>query len=537
MKENDQFSTAQPHLRHMYLRYLRNGLIVLLLITLPLVAGLSIILHNLINTPNANGISATLAPDGKQLIGISDGSYAFDTNRPDGNIKQQASTALKSGDVDNAKRLWNQAVSSDTNDAESLIYLEDQRVLASHQPYITIVVGITIVGQDNGIGQGVGQSDLQGAYVAQKESNDGLKLPHGILVRLLIASSGDTATDAMTVAKQIVQAAKADNTIVGVMGWPISDAALQAIPVLVKAHIPTVSESASDDKLTGISPYFFRVVPPNSVLAASAAKYAQVQLHAKTVAVFVDHTNTYSNGLAAGFVKTFANGSNTYFEEKYTVKNPIELNRDIQDLGKHTPVPNLIFFSGYAQNACTLLADLPTFGQFATLPVLGGEALYEQGGYQATCRNAGFRLHFLAYTYFDEWSTFGLEAQQPAFFADYGNYFDPNKSHLGQYNYTRADNDPILSYDAMQALLQGSSIALSNKQKFTLDDLRKALTQINGAQSIQGVSGQISFGTDGNPIQKALLTLSVGTDSQIKMAGQNPVDGIFLKPSQQTGGS
>jgi len=51
------------------------------------------------------------------------------------------------------------------------------------------------------------------------------------------------------------------------------------------------------------------------------------------------------------------------------------------------------------------------------------------------------------------------------------------------------------------------------------------LTQIKGTKSIQGVSGQISLGSDGNPINKAIVVLYVDPNGHIKL---NSVQGCFL---------
>jgi eukaryotic-like serine/threonine-protein kinase len=148
-----------------------------------------------------NGIGVTKAPDG-EYIGISDGTFAFDTNRPDGHFKTQAADKLKARDVSGAESLWQSGLTADTNDAEEFIYLEDQRVLTSGNPYITLVVGTIMTGESID----VGRYDLQGAYIAQKEFNNGHKLSNNLQVRLLIANSGNVATYATVVAQQIVQA-------------------------------------------------------------------------------------------------------------------------------------------------------------------------------------------------------------------------------------------------------------------------------------------------------------------------------------------
>ena len=85
----------------------------------------------------------------------------------------------------------------------------------------------------------------------------------------------------------------------------------------------------------------------------------------------------------------------------------------------------------------------------------------------------------------------------------------------------------ILAYDATQTLLAGSKIALTSNKKFSPDDLRQALTQIKGAQAVQGVSGQISFADNNEPANKAVIILSVAQGGYIQME-PGVEDGTFL---------
>ena len=454
-------------------------------------------------------------------IGISDGSFAFDTNRSDGNLKTQAASSFRQGNVSSAVALWDQANAEDSSDAEVLIYLEDQRIVSF--PHITLVVGTMLSGDSGSVG--VGRDDLQGAYVAQKEFNDGAKLSGGLKVRLLVASSGSQAQYAQQVARQIVQLAKADPTFVGVMGWPYSSRAIEAVQVLSAAHIPMVSQTASSDLLSGISPYFFRVAPSNKAEAISGAKYVEQVLHARNVAVFEDIADPYSQGLAQDFMQQFqADGNTIVATEKYTEGKPATLPGLLQDALRHNP--DCIYFSGYASDVSTLLVNLPP----GNLPVMGGDALYELNGYPSSASVGFHRLHFTAFAYPDEWGVLGLAAREPSFFANYPAAFDPNRLHRGTpYGFTRADNDAILSYDATIALLKGCNIALSanpGKKNITPQDLQQGLQRINGANAIQGVSGEIAFGTGGDPVNKAIVILSVDPQGHIKM--EPNIEGHFL---------
>src|SRR5205085_2051649 len=96
-----------------------------------------------------------------------------------------------------------------------------------------------------------------------------------------------------------------------------------------------------------------------------------------------------------------ADGKTIAVEEHYTVGKPATLVQSLRDALAHTP--DLIYFPGYANDASTLLTDLPTSGPFATLPVLGCDALYEPGGYQRSSLAALFHLHFIGLAYPDEW--------------------------------------------------------------------------------------------------------------------------------------
>ncbi len=462
--------------------------------------------------PAASGIGVHKAPNG-EYIGISDGTFAFDTNpgRTDASLKQQAAQKLAAGDSSSAETLLSQAVSTDTSDAEAQIYLED--LVVSGSPHITIVVATMLTG-----GSGtypIGRDDLQGAYVAQKEFNDGAKLRNGVQVRLLIANSGSQTVYAQAVARQIVQLAQKDNTFVGVMGWPFSSRALEVINTLKAAKIPMVSQTASSDELTGRSPYFFRVAPPDKDQGSIGAKYAEQVLHAKKVALFLDPTDAYSQSLQNAFSTQFTNdGNQIVVQEKYTVGKPVNFPQLLNDAESHNP--DLIYFSGYASDASVLLTDLQAPGQPLNLQIMGGDALYELGGYTSSAHGAATRLHFTTFAYPDEWQNLcssgkSFACTPPPFFVDYGSAYDPSNQHTaGSYGYRRTDADVMLSYDAMFVMLTASGNALTGtKTAITPNDLLLALKQIHGAQAIQGVSGQIALGPDGNPIKKAFVILKV----------------------------
>jgi predicted HTH transcriptional regulator/ABC-type branched-subunit amino acid transport system substrate-binding protein len=474
------------------------------------------------STPVGIGI---INKSNNEQIGLSDGTYVFDagTDRVDAPLKIQAAAKFAQGDKAGAVSLWKQAAQNDTSDAEALIYLEDQQVLASGSPYITLVVATTLTGSQNNIS--TGRDDLQGTYVAQKEYNKNSKLSGGRQVRLLIANAGSDSDYVTEVAGQIVQAAKQDSTIIGVMGWSFSAYAQTAIPVLASAHIPMVSSTASADSLSGVSPYFFRVVPPNRSQAVAGALYAEQQLHAKKVALFVDSRNSYSSSLADGFKQQFvSDGNQIVATEAYTVGDKASLPALLQSALNSNP--DLIYFAGYADDLAVLLVNFPT--SQPNLQVLGGDGLYEPSAYPSSAKPGFSRVHFTAFTYPDEWNILGKN--EPSFFSEYPADFNPaHVDHSANpYGFTRAADSAVLSYDATYALLQGCQNVLDAKNTLTAASLQRGLTQITGAKAIQGVSGQISFGHNGDPINKAIVILYVDQEGHIHLLEKDGIQGCFI---------
>ncbi|GCE19395.1 hypothetical protein KDK_31950 [Dictyobacter kobayashii] len=495
-------------------------LLILLLVIVLVAGGAFGVSYFLTGNKASSPISVTMIKG--EPIGISDGTIALDTTLEDGSLKTQAAQQLKQNpnNINAAISLLNEATNKNSNDAEALIYKEDIHVIQSGSPYVTLVVATMISGDQ----VRVGRDDLQGAYVAQKEFNDGAKLRNGTLVRLLIANTGSQTDTVPTVAHQIVQLQQSDPTFAGVMGWPYSGRTQAAIQILSQNHIPILSQTASSDDLTNASPYFFRVAPPNKQQGIQGAKYAEQTLHAKTIGLFYDPQDSYSQSLAQDFRQQYEGvDKNKVYTEQYTIGKAGTIASAVHDvLNKNI---DLIYFSGYATDVSTVLSNLPP----GNLPVMGGDALYELGGYQSSALGNFSRLRFTSFSYPDEWDVLKYSAQKPAFFNEYSAAFNPDEQHPGgSYGFTRADNDVILSYDATVTLLTAYDIALNTgKQNPTPEEVRQALLKINGDNTIQGVSGQISIGANGDPINKAILILYVDQMGRIHM--EPTYLGRFLK--------
>ncbi len=324
----------------------------------------------------------------KEGIGLSSGNLAFDTypGRSDIDLKKQTALALQQKNTSKAINLLTQAITSDPADGEAQIYNEDLHVLQSGAPSITIVLGIAIDSSATHLVRG--RADMEGAFLAQYEINTKGLLPHGLLLRLLIDNSGidnaNVATVAQFIANRVTKCGNPDH-IIAVVGWPSSSQSINARDIIAGIPLPMVSQTASSVTLSGSSPYFFRVNPPDDLQGKTLGSVAVQQLHAKTVLVLQDPKDPYSVSLANAFsnslkaLHAIAINDPMNFTEQTTTVQDYEQTTIANAISKNV---DLIFLAGFDVDAVRLAHAIgedfranPASLFLANLKVLGGDAI------------------------------------------------------------------------------------------------------------------------------------------------------------------
>lgn len=481
------------------------------------------------------GIGVSLDENGEN-IGLSDGSYALDVGneRPGSLYKSQASDALRKGDIGAATALWAQALSIDSNDAEASIYREDQRI--SSQPHVTIVVGTELTSKPVDY---TSRDQLQGACIAQLEHNKKVPTEGGLSLRLLIAKSGKNPFNSIKVANQIVEAAKSDKTIIGVLGWGTTKASLDVLKVFKDAqlHLPLLSSSSAGDDLINSSPFFFRVTSLNKEGAHVLAKYAKEGLKLQKLVFVYEYQDTFSQNFVDDFAQEFvSDGHQILIQPKYKHgSNNDEITQIVQQvLDKHpdgvllvgsraTDIANLLQAISKKSN----VKILTTGAQYASADAPLGEYdmpdfTFVSSGVPGEWQNIKSSEHVRPPDYIS------------AFFDDYKLQFDRMRAHENAYGYQQPDSFVMLAYDAMITLLKGIEIASkTGKNALTGDDLQLALLQIDKDHPVQGVAGQISFGADHDPVNKETIVLEAtkGRNFNLKY-----YEGCFLVGDTDCGG-
>ena len=463
-------------------------------------------------------------------IGLSDGRFALDVDgRADKVLKQEAAQAIQQGNLGSAVNLLTQTVLTDPTDAEAQIYNEDVHILQSGAPYVTIVLGVAI--DQNVVDQFVARADMQGAFIAQDEVNKNSMLPHGLKLRLLIDSCGMDRADVATVAQFVANRIKEGNqdNIIGVVGWPFSSQTINARDIIASAHVPEVSPTASSVQLSGSSPYFFRVNPPDDQQGKTLGTVAVSQLHAKNILVLRDPTDAYSVSLANSFALSVQALGVTTLNNTFTTSKTSVTDYEKIVNAALVQKADLIFIAGYDTDAVRLAHAVGEIGRMnvanpllVRLHVLGGDALATnlllgQGGgadaqIAATYPQDMRRLIFSAFGHPDEWTFNAIpKDQQPPFFADWlAKYQSSSDNTL---NAPNPGNDAILTTDAVRVLVQAT---IHVQGTITGQKVRDALMALGngGVPAYQGVSGRIFFDAQGNPVNKALVVLSIAVDNK-----------------------
>lgn len=465
----------------------------------------------------------------KSGIGMSDGRFVFDMYRGRNDIadKKQAALAMQHGDLSSAVEFLRRATAEDPNDGEAQIYNEDVHLLQSGASYVTVVLGLPIDNTDADLNRD--RSNMEAAFLIQQKTNSDNLLPHGLKLRILIDSSGantgDVATVAQFIANRVAMAGNIDH-IIAVVGWPYSRETINARDLIASVHLPLISQTASSVKLTGTSPYFFRVNPADDQQGKTLGVLAVNQLHAKTMLVLRDPSDSYSDSLADAFIgdakalnAKIINNPSDYFSESNTTVT--QYGKVVADAVANKV--DLIFMAGFDVDAVRLAVAVgnayranPTSDYLRTLKILGGDGLdtnlvLGQGnGADATLAvqhpQDMQRLIFSAFADPGEWAFLKIpQSKWPSCFADWANTYQSSTVTAPA---PAPGNDAILTYDAFGVIRYAVSLV---QGPLTGESIRRELVSLGGGKipPFQGVSGQIHFGADGNPVDKAVVVLQV----------------------------
>ncbi|GCE31390.1 hypothetical protein KDA_68740 [Dictyobacter alpinus] len=474
--------------------------------------------------PNGVGTSQIQAGTEQVTVGIIDENHASPFDQSNGNTSEKQ--------------------------VESLIFQENKQVVTNKQ-YMTLMVATMLSRtlDDSELSISVGLKDLSGAYLAQKDYN----AKHKLKVRLVIVNIGTRLAVDQTVEqvmKQVVLYARKDPTFRGMIGPPFSRStqlALGQLAALHQSNIPVVSPSATSDLLSN-TPGFYRVVSSDKVQSKYMGQFFgrhmvpayQAKMHLKSdaplnIAVFSDSTDPYSTSLNRDFLEQAqVQVPNLHpILEQYVVGRIDTITQGLQDALDQGA--GMIYFSGYQADLKPLENALHELkirkGITQTIPILGGDGLYEMNGYMDNEYETVFATVYAS----------PIDPNSP-FKKEFDQVFGQTADVPSGQPYALLAPHAILSYDATNTFLHAldKSLSINNNSNLpSVSDFNSALQNV----TFEGISGLISFeGGNANsfqrsdPLNKGAYVMCVDQNHHTHTAasyGPDQSEHYFLKDALQ----
>ena len=245
------------------------------------------------STPNAgtSGTSDTSNIDTTNLLSRGERLLVTENKHPD---KLAGIQAYAAGDYKTAITKFQSALASQSNDPETLIYLNNARL--ADKPHMTIATAVPITNSTSSA-----LERLRGVAQAQDEA-----VKSNVPFQVLIADDGNDSNQAQAIAKAIV----ADENILAVIGHGTSSTTLAAAPIYVENQIVMIAGTATSTDFVKIpkgsdgTQYAFRTIASDQFTGTVLARHFLSVLKKKSATVFYNSQSSYSNSLKTAFSTT-----------------------------------------------------------------------------------------------------------------------------------------------------------------------------------------------------------------------------------------
>ena len=209
-----------------------------------------------------------------------------------------------------------------------------------------------------------GQSTSNGVKLAIAEANKAGGI-NGKQIELVEYDSKGQPAEAGAVVTRLCTKDK----VAVVIGEVASSVSIAAAPICQQAHIPMVTPSSTNPKVTQQGDMIFRTCFIDPFQGYVCAKFAAENMKWKTAAVLIDQSQAYAVGLAEEFEKNFTKmGGTVGVKQQY--------NGGDQDFSATLGAirgssPDVIFVPGYYTDVANIAIQARKLG--ITAPLLGGD--------------------------------------------------------------------------------------------------------------------------------------------------------------------
>jgi ABC-type branched-chain amino acid transport systems, periplasmic component len=315
----------------------------------------------------------------------------------------------------------------------------------------------------------VGAATKQGIELAVDEINAAGGI-HGQKLRVVMRDDGGDGGRAAEIAQEFVDSAQ----VLGVIGHVNSGPTVAAAKVY-DGKVVMIATSATSPKLTGISPWTFRVISSDSINGGLIARFASTLGHKRAAVIY--ENDSYGRGLAAAFSQRFPG--------QIVSIDPIA--PDATDLEPYVAYyrsrsPDIVFAIGGGTSGVALLRE--AHRQHLDADFVGGDGW--TGIISDTALAEGVYVG----------APFTAEDPRP----EAQRFVDAFRRKFG----VMPDDKSALGYDATRMLARAIEAAGPTRA-----GVREYLATLTDSTAYHGVTGVIRFQDNGDPFRKGLAMTRV----------------------------
>ena len=292
-------------------------------------------------------------------------------------------------------------------------------------------------------------------------------------IELVEVDNQSDKTAAVTAAQQLIS-----DGVVGVLGSYGSGVAIAAGDTFKTAAVPAIGCSCTNPQVTSDNDFYFRVCFLDPFQGTVMASFASNELKVKKAAIYIDNTSDYAKGLAQFFKENFIkNGGQVVIEEAY-------LQKDTDFKSTLTKIkaaqPDFIYIPGYYQEVGLIVKQAREMG--ITVPMAGGDG-WDSAKLPEIAGKAALENTFFSSLYSPDDTS------------------DLNKEFVAEYKKAYNTNPDVfaaLAYDSTLLVAK----AIEDAGSADPAKIAEAMAKIKG---FKGVSGEVTFNEQHNPIKSAVI--------------------------------
>ena len=157
--------------------------------------------------------------------------------------------------------------------------------------------------------------------------------------------------------------------VVAVLGEVASRRTLAAAPVAQRYKVPLITPASTNEKVTAVGDYIFRVCFIDPFQGEVLAKFAYNDLKARRVAILTDIQQDYSVGLTAAVTEHFKKAGGTVLPPVSYSSGDADFRAVLTQI--RSQKPDAIFATGYYPEAAIIVRQARELG--LNMPILGGD--------------------------------------------------------------------------------------------------------------------------------------------------------------------